>query len=248
VPQWRSKKRIGRSSHRILACTIAGAMVCASSPTAAWADGPSPAGPVGSISGLVTNGSNQRLAGICVFALGIPTNDGGTGAGNTGWAKTDATGRYTLGGVAALGSAGVPRGAYTVEFFDSCGTTRLYKPRYFSMSPSAAPAPVIVRPGQITAGIDTSLVPIPASLTQVRLRWKAGDPERVIQGGLGINSFTNGQVDWYAKDGCKLLGETVEWSNGQSIHLPPQQSLGAGGGASVTLVEVDASCPHHAVS
>jgi hypothetical protein len=224
------------------------ATVCASSPTVAWAAGPSPVGPVGSISGIVTNGSNQRLAGICVYALGIPTK-GGTGLGNTGSAKTNASGRYTIGGVAALGSAGVPTGAYTVEFFDSCGTARLYTPRYHSMTPSATPAPVVVRPGQVTTGIGTSLVPVPASLTQVRFRWKAGDPERIYQGGVGIYSLTNGQVEWYTRDGCKLLGETVDWSNGQSIHLPPQISLGAGEiGASVTLIEVDASCPHHPVS
>jgi hypothetical protein len=92
----------------------------------------------GSISGLVTDGADTPLGGVCVIATG--TN----GEGNT--TTTANNGTYTVSGLAA--------DHYTVEFanqaINGCGNINDYADQYYNSTTSGAPSPSTATPIAIT--------------------------------------------------------------------------------------------------
>ena len=96
-----------------------------------------------SITGTVTDQNGAPIANISVSRVR-------TTSGTSGFATTDATGAYTIGGLAA--------GTYTVQFSDFQG--RRYAPEYFDNATNqSAATPVTVTEGQTVPNIDAQLAP-----------------------------------------------------------------------------------------
>ncbi len=173
--------------------------------------------PGGAITGTLSDATGAPVAGLCVNAQG---------AGAGAFATTDATGSYTLSGLAT--------GSYTISWSDGCGAAAAtgYAPGALASpvsvtagAPTSAPGGVVAAGGEITGTLsDAASAPV------------AGLCVNAIVGGVSVATAVTDATGSYTLSGLSASSPVVEFAPCGAAGLTPgylaQYYDGSPGGAS----------------
>jgi Carboxypeptidase regulatory-like domain len=119
----------------------------------------------GSISGTVTSSTGQPLPNLCIDLRSAGGGWGGPG----GWARTNSTGGYTIGGL--------PDGTYHLRFYDGCDRQRDHAAEWFDDQPTQETAtPVVVTSPEALMGVDAELTALPLGFISGTVTSSKGGP------------------------------------------------------------------------
>ena len=186
----------------------------------------------GEIEGSVTDAwTHAALAGVYVFAIG-------SGEAFAGVAQTNASGQYTMLGLAS--------GSYEIEFVDLASGSP-YITQYYNDEPALASAnPVVANQGETTPGIDAALVrkaPVDTAAPVVSGTPAAGETLSCSNG-----SWTGSPAPTYSyawlRDGVVIAGasvstyvvQTADQGNGLACRVTATNKSGSAAAVSETLM------------